>query len=125
MQVHPGEDRGGTEGLGHVLNGQGTHVVRPRRASRDSSTVAGAESSTMITAYGAAAPYSRALLADQNAVASVVVPVGASSRVAVSSVTTARNTIAAPAPMPGASRGIVTRRSRSNAEEPSEAATSS
>ena len=55
----------------------------------------------MITAYGAAAPYSRALLADQNAVASVVVPVGASSRVAVSSVTTARKTSAAPAPMPG------------------------
>ena len=59
---------------------------------RDSSTVAGAESSTMTTAYGAAAPYSRALLADQNAVASVVVPVGASSSVAVSSVTTARKT---------------------------------
>jgi hypothetical protein len=79
----------------------------------------------MITAYGAAAPYSRALLADQNAVASVVVPVGARSSVAVSSVTTARKTSAAPAPMPGASSGSVTRRSRSGAEAPSEEATSS
>ena len=79
----------------------------------------------MITAYGAAAPYSRALLADQNAVASVVVPVGASSRVAVSSVTTARKTSAAPAPRPGASRGRVIRRNRSSDVDPSEAATSS
>src|SRR3954467_15852988 len=120
MQVHPGEDRGGTEGLGHVLNGQGTHVVRPRRASRDSSTVAGAESSTMITAYGAAAPYSRALLDGQEAVASVVVPVGASRRAAVSSGRGARKTRAAPAPMPAASSGRVIRRSHRASDEPVE-----
>jgi hypothetical protein len=51
VHVHPGEHRGGgREGLGQVLHRQRTHVVRPRRASRDSSTVAGAESSTMTTA---------------------------------------------------------------------------
>src|SRR3712207_9533982 len=77
----------------------------------------------MTTAYGAAAPYSRALLADQNAVASVVVPIGASSSVAVSSGTTARNTSAAPAPRPGASSGREIRGRRSTGAEPSEAGT--
>jgi len=73
--------------------------------------VAGADSATSSAAYGAAAPYARLLLWFQNSVASVRVPSGDSSRVAVSSVTTARKTSAAPAPRPGAISGRVTRRS--------------
>ena len=41
----------------------------------------GSDSATMITAYGAAATYSISLVSDQNWVASVRVPVGASSSV--------------------------------------------
>ena len=50
----------------------------------------------------------------------MLVPIGASSSVAVSSVTTARNTSAAPAPMPGASSGSVTRRSMATGPAPSD-----
>ena len=77
------------------------------------------------TAYGAAAPYSTADARDQNSVARVDVPVGASSRVAVSSVLTASETSARLAPRPGSTSGSVTRQAVCAAVHPSERATSS
>ena len=79
-------------------------------AARDSSQVAGTESAISNRAYGAAAPYSTADARAQNSVASVEVPIGESSSVAVSSVLTASETRARLAPSPGSTRGRVTRR---------------
>ncbi len=79
-----------------------TGVRRPSRfAARESSQVAGTESRMSRRAYGAAAPYSTAYALDQNSVASVIVPIGDSSSVAVSSVLTASETSARLAPSPG------------------------
>ena len=61
----------------------------------------------------------------QNCVASVCVPIGASSSVAVSSVTVARKTSAAAAPSPGRICGSVTRTSARSGPQPSERASSS
>src|SRR5262249_10772072 len=109
VQVHPAQHLGGAERLGDAGAGQCRHAVA-LLACRVRRYVAGADSATSSAAYGAAAPYARLLLWFQNSVASVLVPSGASSRVAVSSVTTARKTSAAPAPRPGAISGSVTRR---------------
>src|SRR6185312_15912046 len=94
VQVHPAQHLGGAERLGDAGEGECRHAV-PLLACRVSRYVAGADSATSSAAYGAAAPYARLLLWFQNSVASVRVPSGDSSRVAVSSVTTARNTSAA------------------------------
>src|ERR671920_1812723 len=94
-----------------------------RLAARESSQVAGIDSTISSTAYGAAAPYSTADARAQNSVASVEVPVGASSKVAVSSVLTASETRARLAPSPGSTRGRVTRRAAPAVVAPSQRAT--
>ena len=94
-------------------------------AARDSSQVAGIDSAMSRTAYGAAAPYSTADARAQNSVVSVEVPIGASSKVAVSSVLTASETRAMLAPSPGSTSGSVTRRAVAAGVQPSDRATSS
>src|SRR3954454_7536309 len=59
------------------------------------------------TAYGAAAPYESVVVFSQTRIASVSVPIGASRRVAVSSVETVRKTSIAAAAKPGAIKGRV------------------
>ncbi len=76
-----------------AAHGTGTGARSPSRlAARESSQVAGTDSRIRSRAYGAAAPYSTGEARDQNSVASVEVPIGASSSVAVSSVLTASET---------------------------------
>ena len=66
----------------------GTQAVAVRGAARAARSPA-PRAAIRSRAYGAAAPYSTADARDQNSVASVEVPIGASSSVAVSSVLTA------------------------------------
>ena len=79
----------------------------------------------MSAAYGAAAPYASPLLYVQKRVASVSVPVGRRTSVAVNSVTDERKTIETAAARPGAIRGSVTRLKTASGGCPSERAASS
>ena len=89
---------------------QGAHRAAPSGATwRLSIQVAGTETSTSSSGVRRGGAVLHRGDFDQNSVARVVVPVGESSSVAVSSVETARKTRAAPAPSPGAIIGSVTR----------------
>ena len=74
---------------------------------------------------GGAAAKATVEVSAQIRVAKVCVPIGASSKVAVSSVVTEMNTIAAAAPSPGAANGKVTRSITASQPSPSERPASS
>src|SRR5262249_47300003 len=106
-------------------NADRRHVDRPANRVLVSRYVAGSDSTTMSTAYGAAAPYAISSALLQNLVASVCVPIGDNSSVAVSSVAIARKTSAAPAPTLGKIKCSVTRMNADVGPTPNACAASS
>src|SRR4051794_9669265 len=117
-EVDAGQHRRSAVRLREAGDGDVAHGCTPRRACRLSRNVAGIETSTSSSAYGAAAPYCTEEAFDQNSVAKVLYPSGDSNNVAVSSVETARKTRAAPAPRPGLSNGRVTRQAVAQGPSP-------